>query len=66
MYRLHRYKDRQKKWRWTLYASNGKKIACSGEGYSRLSHCTKMTDKLFPQTRRGRFSTSSVLQVKVV
>jgi len=27
------YKDVAGYWRWTLYASNGKKIADSGEGY---------------------------------
>jgi uncharacterized protein YegP (UPF0339 family) len=27
------YKDTTGYWRWTLYASNGKKIADSGEGY---------------------------------
>ena len=27
------YKDASGHWRWTLYASNGNKIADSGEGY---------------------------------
>lgn len=27
------YRDRIGNWRWTLYASNGNKIADSGEGY---------------------------------
>ena len=27
------YRDRTGNWRWTLYASNGAKIADSGEGY---------------------------------
>jgi uncharacterized protein YegP (UPF0339 family) len=46
MMRLHRYKDRQKKWRWTLYAANGRKIACAGEGYSRKAHNERMVRKL--------------------
>ena len=29
------YRDRADEWRWTLIASNGNKIACSGEGYVR-------------------------------
>jgi uncharacterized protein YegP (UPF0339 family) len=47
-YTLHTYQDRQKKWRWTLLAGNGKKVACSGEGYSRRIDCTKIAKKLFP------------------
>jgi uncharacterized protein YegP (UPF0339 family) len=31
------YKDTAGYWRWTLYASNGKKIADSGEGYNNKS-----------------------------
>ena len=27
------YKDRANEWRWTLYASNNRKIADSAEGY---------------------------------
>ncbi len=27
------YKDAASYWRWTLYASNGRKVADSGEGY---------------------------------
>jgi len=30
---FHLYKDSASQWRWTLYASNGRKIANSGEGY---------------------------------
>ncbi|WP_440976318.1 YegP family protein [Pseudoxanthomonas winnipegensis] len=31
------YKDNSGYWRWTLYASNGRKIADSGEGYNSKS-----------------------------
>jgi uncharacterized protein YegP (UPF0339 family) len=33
------YKDAAGYWRWTLYASNGRKIADSGEGYVNKSDC---------------------------
>jgi uncharacterized protein YegP (UPF0339 family) len=33
------YKDRANQWRWTLYASNHKKIADSGEGYVNKADC---------------------------
>lgn len=29
------YKDRQGKWRWRVIHQNGRKMACSGEGYTR-------------------------------
>jgi uncharacterized protein YegP (UPF0339 family) len=29
------YRDSKKEWRWRLIASNGRKIATSGEGYKR-------------------------------
>ena len=33
------YKDAAKEWRWYMNASNGKKIANSGEGYHNLTDC---------------------------
>ena len=33
------YKDTASYWRWTLYASNYKKIANSGEGYWNKTDC---------------------------
>lgn len=33
------YKDRQGYWRWTYYATNGRKIADSAEGYANKSDC---------------------------
>ena len=33
------YKDGRGEWRWTLHASNGRKIADSGEGYTRKQNC---------------------------
>jgi uncharacterized protein YegP (UPF0339 family) len=47
-YALTYYRDRQQKWRWRLKAGNGRKIATSGEGYSRKIDCEKMAHKLFP------------------
>jgi uncharacterized protein YegP (UPF0339 family) len=29
------YRDKRREWRWTLVAKNGRKIACSGDGYKR-------------------------------
>ena len=33
------YQDVQKQYRWTLYASNGRKLADSGEGYNNKNDC---------------------------
>jgi len=33
------YQDRKGEYRWTIYASNGRKIACSGEGFKSKAHC---------------------------
>ncbi|KQO78114.1 hypothetical protein ASF36_13855 [Methylobacterium sp. Leaf90] len=33
------YRDVKGEWRWTLYASNGRKIADSGEGYHNKADC---------------------------
>ncbi len=33
------YKDRADEWRWTFYASNGRKVADSAEGYINKSDC---------------------------
>jgi uncharacterized protein YegP (UPF0339 family) len=33
------YKDRAGEWRWRLIASNGRKIADSGEGYEKKYDC---------------------------
>lgn len=33
------YKDTAGYWRWTLYASNGRTIADSGEGYFNKTDC---------------------------
>ncbi|MBN4094635.1 DUF1508 domain-containing protein [Methylobacterium sp. OT2] len=33
------YRDHKDEWRWTLYASNGRKIADSGEGYQDKDDC---------------------------
>jgi uncharacterized protein len=33
------YSDHAGEWRWTLYASNGRKIADSGEGYHNKADC---------------------------
>lgn len=51
MTRLHIYRDRKHEWRWTLFAANGKKIACSGEGYKRIGACRRVALKLFPLSR---------------
>jgi uncharacterized protein YegP (UPF0339 family) len=35
----HLYKDTAGYWRWTLYATNNRKIANSGEGYFNKADC---------------------------
>lgn len=35
-------------WRWTLIASNGRKVANSGEGYRRHIDCQRIAALLFP------------------
>jgi uncharacterized protein YegP (UPF0339 family) len=39
--KLRLYRDKQKQFRWTLIASNGKKLADSGEGYHHRSAMKK-------------------------
>lgn len=41
-------------WRWTLYASNGKIIADSAEGYRWRSHAVRMVEKLQGQIADAR------------
>ncbi len=41
------YKDRRGEFRWTLFASNGRKLADSGEGYKRKLTCARMAHSLF-------------------
>jgi uncharacterized protein len=38
------YKDAKGEWRWYLEASNGKKIANSGEGYHNKDDCLHAID----------------------
>ncbi len=38
------YKDSADQWRWTLYASNNRKIANSGEGYFNKADCQHAID----------------------
>lgn len=40
----HLYKDAAGEWRWYLQASNGRKIADSGEGYHNRSDCQHAID----------------------
>jgi len=37
--------------RWKVVASNGKKVATSGEGYHNRQHCLDMVHKLFPHLK---------------
>jgi uncharacterized protein YegP (UPF0339 family) len=36
---FEKYQDKAKEWRWTLFSSNGNKIADSGEGYKNETGC---------------------------
>lgn len=40
------FRDRQGKWRWTMTAANGRKVATSGEGYTRRTDCFRMYQKI--------------------
>lgn len=40
------YKDKKGEWRWTLHASNKKKIADSAEGYKRKIDCRREIEKI--------------------
>lgn len=40
------YKDTLGEWRWTLYASNGKRIADGSEGYKRKATLLRMIDRI--------------------
>jgi len=40
------YKDKKGEFRWTIFASNGRKLANSGEGYKRLGACVKGLQKV--------------------
>lgn len=45
---LRIYRDRNSQWRWTLRASNGRKLANCGEGYRRRRDCERIAYSLFP------------------
>lgn len=34
---LEYYRDAKREWRWKFTSPNGRKIACSGEGYKRMA-----------------------------
>ena len=51
MSRLRIYQDRNKEWRWTLFAKNGKKLANGGESYKRRRDLLKIVAMLFPWFR---------------
>ncbi len=35
------YKDKNAQWRWTLWSSNGRKLANCGEGYHNKADCLR-------------------------
>lgn len=43
------FQDDHGDWRWTLIATNGRTLACSGEGYKHRRHCVRILAKLFPR-----------------
>jgi uncharacterized protein len=43
---FHTYKDNADEWRWQLVAANGKIVADSGEGYSRLSEVREAAQRV--------------------
>jgi uncharacterized protein len=54
--KFHLYRDRKKEWRWRLTASNGRKIANSGEGYKRKIDMVKMIDRFTEVIRLGAYA----------
>jgi hypothetical protein len=42
------YRDADDEWRWSAQASNGEKVADSGEGYLNKQHAVDMAERLFP------------------
>ncbi len=45
--------DAAREFRWTLYATNGKIIACSGEGYRRKQACVRAAERVMAGLRRA-------------
>ena len=45
------YQDEAGEYRWTAKASNGKKVADSGEGYVNRSWAKRMAKQLYPYAR---------------
>lgn len=43
-YKFKLYKDKKGEWRWSLYASNGRKVADSAEGYKNKSAAYRFPD----------------------
>lgn len=44
--RFEYFRDRRKEWRWRLVASNGRIVACAGEGYKHKGSCTRMASRI--------------------
>lgn len=42
------YQDARGEWRWSLIACNGRKLADSGEGYTRRGRCVAIAHRIFP------------------
>lgn len=62
------YRDARNEWRWTLYASNGRKIADSGEGYHNKADClhgiTLVQQSGLAQVRDGATTLGEILYRK--
>lgn len=43
---IHIFKDSKKEFRWNLIARNGRKVACSGEGYKTKASLLKILSKI--------------------
>lgn len=40
------FRDRRREWRWRLVGKNGRSVACSGEGYKRVSSAIKAIHRI--------------------
>ena len=58
------YRDSKGEWRWNCFASNGKIIADSGEGYKRISSCRKTLDRMIANIINGKFTKGQIISPK--
>jgi hypothetical protein len=50
------YKDKAGKWRWRFVASNGRIMADSGQGYTRLRSCKEAIETIWCYHQEARYA----------